>query len=87
MTTHLCYTLQVPEIIVRLLAGVKHLPDEDPKAPDIGGGGEAALTDALRRHPADRAGYVRLGLVDRVVLGEFSEKTEVCYFAEFAVTH
>ena len=87
MTAHLCHTFQVPEIIVRLLAGVKHLPDEDPKAPDIGGGGEAALTDALRGHPADRAGYVRLGLVDRVVLGEFSEKTEAGNFAKFAVAH
>ena len=87
MTTHLCYTFQVPEIVVRLFARVKHLPDEDPEAPDIGGGGEATVADALWGHPADRAGDIRLGVVDRVVLGELSQETEVGYFAEFAVAH
>ena len=54
----------IAQVLVRCFVRIEHLPLQDSKAPDIRGGGEGAVCDALRRHPSHGARYVGLHVVD-----------------------
>lgn len=83
--THVGSTLDVGELAVGKFAGVEHLPLQHTKAPHVRGGGEGSLGDCLGRHPAYRAGEIGDRVVDRVVLWELTEKTEVGHLAQLSL--
>ena len=46
-----------------------------------------SIADAFGGHPADGAGNIVLGAVDRVVTRDLTEKTEVSYLADLTGPH
>ena len=79
--------LDTIELSVRQLAWVVHLPEQHAKAPHVSGWRELSVVQALRSHPLYWPGKLSRRLVDGVVLGDLTQKTEICNLTGLSVVN
>lgn len=69
--------------VKRQFRWVEHLPDQHTETPHVRRGREAAIADALWRHPPNGTGNTVTGGILRQISGDLPEKTEIGHFADF----
>ena len=80
-------TLHILHVLVGQPVWVEHLPLQDSEGPHIRGSRECTAANTLWGHPAHRTRDIALGVVDGVVWGQLPQKTKVCHFTQFILSH